>query len=176
MVSVFFSDFSGKTEQEDGFSLLELMIVIVVVGIMFGLALPLFSGSFERTKFKKELRCLVATLEYAHRLATVKRLNYRVNFDLNRNRYWLSVEKSPYQLPESYFRVETSGRKIHYLAQGVSIEKIASPRDLNRREGEDYVTFYPQGSSEDVTLFLKGGDKELCKVRILRTTGVAVVE
>ena len=41
---------ANYTEGEDGFTLMELMIVIVIIGILAGLAVPLYNGMQQRAK------------------------------------------------------------------------------------------------------------------------------
>ena len=95
-----------KHRPSDGFSLIELLIVIAVMGILIGLVMP----SSEPNLYE-QLRAATAILKtdlaYARSLAVTHNSNYQITFDIDNNRYILEHTGSNSALdtlPDSPFR------------------------------------------------------------------------
>jgi len=66
---------------EKGFTLIELMIVIVIMGSMLALAAPRIGRSLEKIKLQSASRKLSAVLRYARQMAISRKKEYAVTFD-----------------------------------------------------------------------------------------------
>lgn len=71
----------------DGFSLIELMIVIVLLTIAAGVIVPQFAGSRDDAKLRAAARELVATVRDAASRAVTTNRRYRIVFDRQHARY-----------------------------------------------------------------------------------------
>ncbi len=71
-----------------GYSLVELLIVISLMGILAGLILPRFEPSIH-DQLQSTAQIVVADFAYARDLAVTNASTYRVTFDLQQNRYVL---------------------------------------------------------------------------------------
>jgi len=70
-----------RTQACDGFSLLELMVVVVVFGVLVALAFPTMSGYMRSTRLSGATNTLTADLHQAHSLATMQRRTVEMRFD-----------------------------------------------------------------------------------------------
>ena len=62
----------GSQHSAIGFSLLELMAVLVVLGFLAGLSVPAIGRSMENLEFRKEVGAAAAALRYARMVAVAK--------------------------------------------------------------------------------------------------------
>lgn len=71
-----------------GYSLVELLIVISIMGILAGIVLPSFNPSVH-DHLQATASILSADMAYARNLAVTNNSTYRLEFDLAQNRYFL---------------------------------------------------------------------------------------
>ena len=64
-----------------GFTLVEIMIVIVVMGMLIAIAAPAVSGFLRSSRMAGASNTLIADLHYARTLATEQRTNYEIRFN-----------------------------------------------------------------------------------------------
>ena len=79
-----------------GFTLLELLAVILILGLVTSLAFPTIGGQ-SRRQLRAQARQLAADLELARQRSVVTGVTHRVQIDLERARYWVewSVPEAP---------------------------------------------------------------------------------
>jgi prepilin-type N-terminal cleavage/methylation domain-containing protein len=65
-----------------GFTLLELLLVLVVVSIAFGIAVPLFLRSFQGHRLRTAGRAMTMVAKYAKNMAVLKQRDLVLRFDL----------------------------------------------------------------------------------------------
>lgn len=70
---------------ENGMTLMELMIVVVVIGITTSLAAPSFFEILPQLQAKAEIRDIVSTLREARSKAVATKQSHGVAFDYNKN-------------------------------------------------------------------------------------------
>lgn len=80
----------GKTKR--GFSLIEVMIVLFLIGIMAATMVPNFQGRKPRQERKQFLQRLNGLVHYGWQSAIMTHKLHRVFFDLKKNKAWLEVE------------------------------------------------------------------------------------
>src|SRR4051812_7971774 len=69
------------------FTLIELMIVVVLMGILAAMIVPAMKGSFEDALLKSTARRLVSAFNLAHSGAITQGQLHRVRFDKTNSRY-----------------------------------------------------------------------------------------
>src|SRR5512135_2874133 len=72
---------------DKGFTLLELIIVMFLVGLMLSLAAVLFSNTLPSSKFSATTREVAATIRHARTLAQLRGENQTVTIDMETRKY-----------------------------------------------------------------------------------------
>lgn len=123
---------------EEGFTLLELIIVLSLVTLIIALSLPFFMNSLPSSTFNATVREMAATLKHARSLAQLHGETQTVTIDLDSRQYGIQ------------------GRAVKTLAPGISV-KIADPLLGEINTGEYSFTVHPVGSLEggSITLWSK---------------------
>src|SRR3989304_2649591 len=82
----------GNLAGKRGFTLIELMVVLLLLGFIFLLTLPNFRELLEPRDMKKAVLGLVGALKYAQSQAATTKKNYRLNIDVKEKAFWVSLE------------------------------------------------------------------------------------
>ncbi len=113
-----------------GFTLLELMAVIVIMGVMVGFSVPRFQRTFNHLQLQVFANDVVRLLAYANRRAVTQGEVLRIHFDVEGRRYWLA---STNEVGEST-RIASKLNRVSTIPESISLEP--SGREVN---------FYPDG-------------------------------
>ncbi|MEW6618165.1 MAG: prepilin-type N-terminal cleavage/methylation domain-containing protein [bacterium] len=116
--------------ESKGFTLLELLIVISMIGILILTAIPSFKGTYKNLKISLTAKEMASLITYARQKAVLERTKYKLNLDYQGKKYWLSVEKDPINYPDYYVK---SG-KVYCL-----------PEEFVMNSYLDAIIFYPDG-------------------------------
>jgi len=124
-----------------GFSLLEIMVVMVIAGLMIALVPPLFSGAVSGTKLKGSARDLAIVLRETRSQAIIRNAEQLVHLDLETPRYRVGNGK-PQALPEDVVMAVQ-------LITGATVAEMS----------QHVVRFFPDGSSSGELITLSGGNQ-----------------
>lgn len=132
----------------EGFTLLELLIVIAIIGITLGYVGPKLYGGFSTSGMDKATRDITAMLQYARSQAVTQHEDYLVRFDL------AEAELGVYAKPK------TSGLtpemlKVRKLPDGIRIKSIKSPYQPTRQEGLVELAVTADGLVEQGVIYLE---------------------
>lgn len=126
-----------------GFTLLEILLVVVIIAIVVSIATPQFRKSLTTIQLANTTQDIAQLMRFLRVKASTEKVNYQLKFDI-------------------------AGRK--YLSQQVSAEKIVQfgklrliPDGINITTTVNPVTFYSNGSIDDVTIYLFKGKGEFYK-------------
>jgi prepilin-type N-terminal cleavage/methylation domain-containing protein len=78
-----------KSGSRGGFTLIELMAAITIVGLTLMIAQPNIFGLFRRSKFKNDIQGFISTMQMAASSAAEGNRRYEVQIDLTEQRYLL---------------------------------------------------------------------------------------
>ncbi len=130
-----------QTGTSRGFTLLEILVVMVIAGLMIALVPPLFSGAVSGTKLKGSARDLAVVLRETRSKAIIHNAEQVVLLDLKNPRYRAGNAK-PESLPG----------KVEMAVQLVT-------GDYVDERAQHALRFFPDGSSTGELISLSRGNR-----------------
>ncbi len=127
--------------RSSGFSLIELMIVMVLVIALFGLVGTSISRSLQGAELRNEAREIIAGLRHTRGRAIVERAETVFSVDADA-RSWQAAGEATRQLPD-----------------GLDITLTTARSELTG-ENAGGIRFYPDGASTGGSVLLSVGDRE----------------
>ena len=164
MISPIGSD-PHRQRPQAGFTLLELLIVILILGVLVGVSVPQFRRTFRHLQLQVFASDVATLLTYASKRAVATGEILRVHFDVADRRYWLAqVQQAS---PEGKFeRVSGKFGRISSVPEGISLDPSARG-----------VTFYPDGRADRFEMFIFGDRQDGYRlVTDVRTGRVKLLE
>ncbi|HCU23393.1 MAG TPA: hypothetical protein DF383_00105 [Deltaproteobacteria bacterium] len=153
-----------------GFTLIEILIVIVIIGAMMGLGVSvLFPGN--EAKLRDSAARLAGTIKFLYNEAAIKKKYYRLVFDLDSQSYSVESSSEPFLLqmiekpepsPQAGAFTEESGFLVENsrLPSGIKIKDISVLHLKDRREsGKVFIAFFPNGYVEPAVINLADEDE-----------------
>lgn len=158
--------FPGRMRCRGGFTIIELVVLMAVIGLALAVALPRLAG-FERAALKSQAGKLSTLLRYANESAATKRLYYKVSFDIEKGS--VVVERSP---DGKEFSVDTGIRGLK-MSGGAALRDIVVGGLGKMETGTVSVVFTPLGAAEEFSVHL-GAGKDWFTVKFNPYSGKAV--
>lgn len=131
-----------------GFSLIELMIVIAIIGIVAGIAAPSFIKYRQNTNLKEATRALEADIALIKQRAVAENSNYRITFNQGDNNYIIQKKDNT----GTYNDIET--KTPASFGSGIIISGDNLPAFAF---GNTYVVAYTRGTMDAGTVTLING-------------------
>jgi general secretion pathway protein H len=125
-----------------GFTLLELLLVLLIVGIVYAMAMPRIGGGVSGAELKSAARKVAAGLRQARITAIAQRQQTVLELDLEQRRFRISGDARDYTLPD---KVDL---KLFTAQQEIVTEKTGS------------VRFYPDGGSTGGRVTVAAGERK----------------
>ena len=141
-------------KKKDGFTLIELAIVIFLLGLFFLIAIPKFNDITD-VKIKSTSRRLSGTIKHLYNEAAFKKKIYKLIFDLDNGEYWVEVQQG-----EEFVLSNDPLHRRTKLPNGIFFKDIKTDRirlsTLDKRE--DFILFLPTGFVEPALIHLETED------------------
>jgi len=136
-----------------GFTLLELSLVLFIIGLLVTVLVPRL-GDLSGSRLEASARRLASLARYLNGEAAFHGQLYRLNYDLDKRAYWVSVLASQQNTPE--FIVETSllARPVQ-LPPSITFADVHVLSGSRVSTGQVYTHFYPQGYTDPTTIHLR---------------------
>lgn len=145
-----------------GFTLFELMVVLLLLGSIFLLTFPNFRQILEPRDIKRAVLQFVGSLKYAQSQAATTKQTHRLYVDLKDNSFWVSKEGDR----DSFSRDASTLGTPQSLPPGVIFLDVIQPERGKVREGKGYVNFSPTGWADECTIHLRRGEEEIYTIFI----------
>ncbi len=161
-----------------GFTLIELSVVIILIGVVFIIVMPRLSGLLSGRKLLGFSRELAGALDYTRSRAVVDGRVYNFHIDREKKEYWFAAKEDDDQRNSySRYREDTEIKlpRKREIPKGMEITRLK----LKTRVIDGYkpvIRFYPRGNSSgaEIVMETEQGDKVAIKVKSY--TGKSAVE
>jgi general secretion pathway protein H len=151
-----------KKSRDQGFTLLELMIVVVVVALVLTVSYPSLSRGSAAVKLRGTGRDILSTFRYAREKAVTEQMGMRVTVDRERQELILSNDLG-------------DGPRRYALPAEVKIQRMIRG-GTEVVEGPLVVRFLPNGSAENAEVLLQSKMGSYLRIITDPITGGARVE
>ena len=108
-----------STTPSSAFTLIEIMLVVVIMLIVAGVAVPKLSGSFSSTRMKDAVRSTIRVARYARSMTIIHQADCTLTFSTNR----ISLTTADATLADRRFPAEIKITDFENLAESNDSEK-----------------------------------------------------
>ena len=168
-----------------GFTLLEIMIVVAIMGIMMGTGIPIVVKAWKKAPMAKALSDFQEVCGAARRDAIMKGKPVRLVIYPQEGRFEVDgsggkaagSSSTPVGLSAIGATSESAGTAGHFPRE-IQIELL----DINklphefRNDEKCYVRFFPNGTCDELTIILLSDQGERRAIMLEVTTSLAIVE
>lgn len=138
-----------RLKTKSGFTLLELIIVIAIIAIVTGIAVPSLYKYRQNTNLKEATRELSSEITYWKQTSVAENVRYRIEFNQTANTYTIKRE-SP---ANSGTYVNVSTKSPGSVSDSIII--MGSPNDPSFSGGVAYITIQPRGTMSAGSVWLQ---------------------
>lgn len=140
---------------QGGFTLLELIVVLVILGLMTALAMPMFYSYYQEHEAQKTTEQLTRVFRFAQQEAIFQRKVRTVGIDFDSNTYFVKADPLPGE-----YDFEIRRRHQTPLPEGFEFDSLYFP-DLEDETNSQigFFNFYPNGTADKIRLTIQRFDK-----------------
>ena len=153
-----------------GFTLLELMAVLVVVGLAAGIAMPSISTGLQRWRLRAAALEMHAMLKFTRTQAVAKRQAFQLVLDRSRNLYWLDRPNAVLDAEQAHEK----GIRLFALPSGVRFGVVT----LGGQEtgaNELGMVFSPYGTTTGSSVEVVDERRQGYQIVLDRVTGQSAI-
>ena len=155
---------SGAFRSRQAFTLVELAVVAVIIGVVAIVTFPRLSALLSGRKLMGFSGKLAGTLDYVRARSVTDGRVYYFNFDKSKRQYWVTGGEDGDEPLEGKL-----GRP-QKLPEGVSLRRIKLGEG-STRFFKPVVRFYPRGNSDGAVIYLETEQGDRASVRVKPYTG-----
>lgn len=161
----------GPLKPETGFTLLELSLVLLILGVLFTLFVPRLR-SITDMRLASTAERLAATARYLFAEAAFTGHVYRLHYNLDKRTYWVTVLALTQDSPEFVQDPAPLSQQVIFSSD-VTFADVITPSLGATTAGEVFTHFYPQGYVDPTVIHLRNQHGRFSTVIVPPLTGEA---
>ncbi len=174
--------------RKNGFTFVELTVVVVIIGIMMAITAPRFSASLSKATLGGAARGLAGTIAYIRNAAARDGRSYFLNLDLDTKQYWVTIINDEADLSQvEYQQTESLDEELYFkevtddflskkkLEKKIAFEHIGLPDGTDVYDGRVRIEFHPDGTTDEVAIYLTDSRERVYTVYLEHYNGQARV-
>ena len=138
-----------------GFTLIELMVVMLLITIMLGVTIPKLDTSLLQDPRKKTTRWLTNTVSALRAAATEKQKSQTLVVDVDENRLWVTDADMDEEAQAA------AEKQAFALPGGIRIMEVQFSGKKRVGSGNALITFYPGGYSDQAAINIEYDSERL---------------
>lgn len=151
--------FSPQTKT--GFTLLELLVVVLIISISLGLTTPIFRKTFSNIQLTSISSEVLSLMRYAHERAIVEKAILRFNLSEDGKTFWLTKKRAD--------------EEIFDKLNGKFGREFTLPKDLKIESKIEAVDFYPDGEIDESVIEISNSEGKAITV-VTKANGRIAIE
>ena len=132
-------DFHGLAQRIRGFTLMEMLLVLVIAVVAMALVVPNLSKGIDSVRLRSSAREIASSFRYLRGYAVSHHTESEFNINVENNRYKITGRNKSYQVPSS-----------------IRIRLITADSEISGQDNGT-IRFYPDGSSSGGRVTLESG-------------------
>jgi len=152
---------TGRKTRRAGFTLLELILVMVVICTVLAMAAPSLRGFFGSRKTADESARILALIQYARSQAITEGRVYRLNFDMDQGHYWLTAQDG-----SAFEKLKIEFGRVFAFPEGTTGQWDDQLDDATK----SYIEFHPTGRADAAVIRLTDRQGKAFDVQCLSPT------
>ncbi len=163
-----------------GFTLAEVLVVVIIISLLGGLGGGLYVGTYKRILVEKAARDLFLTAQYARIMAIEKQRQYKILLDVANNGFLLSTTQwdEENEQTEQMIVKDSFCRPVEFAGEtrfeDIQITPTGIETTTETGEEDQVIVFSPNGTAQSVVIQI-GNGKTHYTVTISAATGKAKV-
>ena len=149
-----------------GFTLVELVMVMLVIGIIAAVAMPRVGSMMDRQSMRRTINVMRGTARYLQARSALTKRTYRLTFDLDNQ-----TMSACYLTADSCQKDNNRVVRDYTFPTTVRLLDVVSPAGEKTEEGAAATHIHPSGMAEASVIHLYGSNTEQMTVRIEPLTG-----
>lgn len=173
--------------RRNGFTFLELAVVLTIMGIMVAIVAPRFTATFSKVTLGGSARQLAGAISYVRNLAAKDNRSYFLTIDLDNDEYWVTYFDPPPELAlmpyadleyledEVYVPYKDDFIKTTRLEKKVSFARVILEDGMELYDGRARIAIRPNGTADETVIHLTNPSERFYTVHLERYNGQATV-
>ncbi len=164
--------------RQDGFTLIELTVTLLLITIMVGITLPRIGDAIYSTNLKHSVRQLRALITLARSKATLERIPRRVVCDMTQGEIRIEREMRDEGEGQVIFTYEPDTSlmmRAYRLPEGVKMEDVITETGEKETSGTAHLRIAPNGLVTGNFIHLRKGEEQYT-LHINPLTGRVTIE
>lgn len=163
-----------KSVRRGGFTLLELLLVLALMGILTGVTIPIFRGTQQSHRFRTSVSTLSEAVRYARSTCITRAARGRLALKSDPLDLYLELEENPLEAAGTFVPTRLPYRMRDVLRRGVKkmVVREKTPSGLEETDG---IRFYADGRCSDSFIYLLGPDEEVYTIAVVGITGQVMI-
>lgn len=142
----------GDFSRNSGYTLIELIIVIALIGIMLFFSIPRFQEGIFTSNTKKVSRWIIVKVNALKHKAVSDRKTYTLHVSIDKSRIWVTHDAM------SEDEIENAQQQGYVFPEDLKVLDVVFPGREKISQGVADICFYKEGYSDKALIHIENDD------------------